>query len=135
MNRETFLKVFGMGLISPALFKLDPPTQKKPELIKLSEFFIAGFKFYEGNKILSNLNPGDTLNVIPETENKYDNRAIRLETQSGKKLGYIPRDSNEIPSNILKENQKLTAKIKEIYPTEPDWYKVFIELFLIQPTL
>ena len=60
------------------------------------EFYLAGARHYlgcEGNKCINaiEINEGDEIHLIHESENQYDERAIRIENDKNQILGYVPR--------------------------------------------
>ena len=51
------------------------------------------------------------LSLIPEPENKYDKKAIRIEDSTGFKLGYLPRALNDIPYRLLYGGYRVYAHV------------------------
>lgn len=45
-------------------------------------------------RIISKLHVGDGLRFVPEPNNPYDHMAVRVETESGVQIGYVPRQYN-----------------------------------------
>ena len=63
-------------------------------------FNVRGMQFSDSALAISSLNVGDKLKLIPEFDNPFDAQAIAVYT--GKlKLGYIPRETNEILSMFM----------------------------------
>lgn len=58
-----------------------------------SNFNLAGFTYYDGIDVFSELKIGSQLIMKPEPENKYDPSAVAL-YYGQKKLGFIPREEN-----------------------------------------
>lgn len=56
---------------------------------------------------------GDELALKREPYNQYDERAIRVETTEGVKLGYVPRRRNPVYSHLMDAGKLLVAKLKE----------------------
>lgn len=93
---------------------------------------VAGISFaMEENPDLKNaeINIGDRVFLIPEPENTYDNRAIRIE-HNCKKIGYVPRKKDNIPFVIQSwchdHLDLIYAEISQI------WYKIGDDLFFEQ---
>ena len=60
------------------------------------EFYLAGARHYlgcEGNKCIDaiEINEGDEIHFIHESDNQYDKSAIRIENNKNQILGYVPR--------------------------------------------
>ncbi|MDR2773768.1 MAG: HIRAN domain-containing protein [Tannerella sp.] len=63
---------------------------------------IAGFTYYEGPIVFSQLQPGMALRLIAEPENRYDPDAVALYLGEYK-LGFIPRAENKTLSIFLNQ--------------------------------
>lgn len=72
-----------------------------------------------------------TKKIVAEPENPYDRRALAIYTSDNKKLGYVPKTENPIPSRINRQNYKLTAEIEKINYAEDDYRKVRVRLFMM----
>lgn len=53
-----------------------------------------------------------TVNLVAEPENKYDPHAIRVETTTGKKIGYIPRNRTRKLHDAWAKGATLEAKTR-----------------------
>lgn len=94
--------------------------------------YVAGFRYYEGEEFLVDLNPGEILCLKREPDNPYDENAIEIHTQSGVKLGYVPGDINTIPASMLDQEITLKAEITEInFPPDPQWERDRFAVFQI----
>lgn len=66
----------------------------------ITDFLIAGFRYWDGAEALSSLQVGTPLTLKAEPDNPYDHDAIAL--YFGKcKLGYVPADENEVMSKMF----------------------------------
>ena len=74
---------------------------------------------------------GETVTLVREPDNKYDKMAIRIDNAAGEKLGYIPRQQNEIPARLLDGGKMLFAKVagKEISEFS-SWVNIFIRIYM-----
>lgn len=61
---------------------------------------IAGFQYYDGCIVFSQLSMGTMLELVREEDNRYDPCAVAIYFD-GEKLGYIPREDNEQISQFL----------------------------------
>jgi len=66
----------------------------------LLDCHIAGFTYYDGLDVISELKPGTLVNLKSEPENPYDPNAISI-YYGETKLGYIPKNSNRFLCDIL----------------------------------
>lgn len=125
-DRRNFLKKLGLLTIFPFLNKSADAGIKKE--ILLTEFYIAGFKYYDGVKIVNQLKSGDELILRQEKSNEYDVFAIEIYTKNGIKLGYIPEYANEIPFNLLDGKVEIKCRIKDVQPSADTWEMVYCSL-------
>ena len=74
---------------------------------------------------------GETVTLVREPDNKYDKMAIRIDNAAGEKLGYIPRQQNEIPARLLDGGKMLYGKVagKEISEFS-SWVTIFIKIYM-----
>ncbi len=70
----------------------------------VSKFFdrfnIAGFTFWDGYMAIDQLRAGVELQLVREEDNRYDPQAVAIYLGEYK-LGYIPRDNNNIVSKFF----------------------------------
>lgn len=81
--------------------------------IHLFDSYVAGTTHLDDKSVLDEIKAGDRLNLMRE-DNKHDEHAILIITESGKKLGYVPEKDNIIFSRLMDAGKKLIAKIKKI---------------------
>jgi len=74
---------------------------------------LAGFRHYEGGRVLRELKPGDRLELVREPRNPYDANAVRVEWR-GVKLGYVPRRENAAVARQLDHGVALEARLAEV---------------------
>jgi HIRAN domain len=134
MNRLAFLQRFlGTGLLitAPRLAQaaLAPVLHKE---ILLYEGFVAGFTYYEGKKLLSQMKEGDSLDLLREPDNQYDNKAIAIYWE-GQKLGFMPQIDNSVLAAILDAALPCSAYIATIFSEREDWEKLVFEIHLNYP--
>ncbi|MEW6005836.1 MAG: HIRAN domain-containing protein [Stygiobacter sp.] len=127
MKRIEFIK----SSIFSAFGLMLPKWKDSSKRIFLSKFYIAGFTYYDGDEVIDKLKVNDELKIVAEPENPYDRRALAIYTSNNKKLGYVPRVENPIPSRINRQNYKLTAEIEKINYKEDDYRKVRVKLFMV----
>jgi hypothetical protein len=129
MNRSGFLKQL---IASIAIGKLPVSLTKDFRKIYLLQCFVAGFRHYEGMKLLDSLKEGDLLELVREPENEYDDCAIALHLK-GEKIGFIPSSVNEILSYLLDSDAlSLFAVITHLEKNSQPWENVAIAVYFVQ---
>ena len=83
-----------------------------------SNFNIAGFMYYNGADVFTELKIGRELKLLPEPENRHDEYAVAIYYKESK-LGFVPRGENKSISKLLYFGHDVfTAKINRISPAE-----------------
>jgi hypothetical protein len=124
LSRRGFLKTI-LGF--PFVFISRKTSAKK---FFLFETYIAGYRYYDGEKIENTLYSGKALLLKREPENRYDDMAIEVYTPEGVKLGYIPRKYNQIPANLIDQGVTIKAAVQSVFFHNPPWERVKIVLFM-----
>ena len=83
--------------------------------IHLFDTFVAGTTHLQDQSVFQEIRIGDKLSLQRE-DNKFDDNAVLILTETGKKLGYIP--------------ELLVAKITKI-ETRGSFYQISIGIFLV----
>lgn len=65
-----------------------------------SNFYIAGFSYYDGAEAFNELKIGTRLKLVYEPENRFDPYAVAL-YYNNYKLGFVPRGQNHELSKFL----------------------------------
>ncbi|MGA9750185.1 MAG: HIRAN domain-containing protein [Acidobacteriota bacterium] len=104
-----------------------PPEPVRRTLIQSSP--VAGFQFYEGPKVSPNIAPGDRLALVREPGNPHDRLAVAVHWQS-RKLGYLPRDVNGLPSSLLDQGRTVYATVTARRESHDPWRRLEIEVWL-----
>lgn len=104
--------------------------QSKQRQLLLLSCQIHGSHYYDCLNLLnqSTLHIGERLTLRREPDNGYDSHAIEVLTQQGKKLGYIPKHSNQVIAKLLDQNCHIEAFIDKILTTA--WEPVSICVYL-----
>jgi len=111
---DEIIKIETGSLVSP-IDKHGVDEMLKPLIqeIHLFDSYVAGTTHLDDKSVLDKIKAGDRLNLMRE-DNKYDEHAILIITESGKKLGYVPEKDNIVFSRLMDAGKKLIAKIKNI---------------------
>ena len=104
----------------------EPGTSAK---ILLQSSPLAGFRYYEGKKLWSEMKVGDFLQLVREPGNSYDPNAVRVEWQ-GHKLGYVPRADNEALARFMDRGSKAEARITRLKKSRNPWQRMEFDVYL-----
>jgi len=127
MNQLQFIKsIFG---IAATTFVKPPEFLVPKEYTEIYSGFIAGYQYYEGQEIENHFTPGETLSLVREPVNPFDEMAIALHYK-GIKIGFIPMIDNTVLTNMIDQEMLLTAKIKTINKKNPTWERVEIGVYI-----
>jgi hypothetical protein len=124
MNRGEFLRNMFGGIALSLVPKIEAKTIRKKQ--QLLQCFVAGFRYYNGPQLLNKMEIGDTIKLVREPNNKYDNKAIALYFQNNK-IGFIPQMDNQVISNMMDANMMLlNAEISYVNPKKDSWEQLEI---------
>lgn len=125
--RRRLLAGFGAIIALPFLPRV-PGVVQRGVLIQTSP--VAGFQYHEGVRVWNGLRPGDPLHLVREPDNKYDQRAVRVDWRGGRKLGYVPRYENTAVSQMLDRGETLTGRVARLRSDPNPWKRVEFEIWL-----
>jgi len=91
------------------------------------KFYVAGVKFYNLHKVSHKMNEGDSVQLVLEPTNKYDEFAVRVQLDDVM-LGYIPKAFSEGVSKAIASGKTLSAKISYLRPELEPWNALNIEI-------
>ena len=97
--------------------------------IHLFDTFVAGTTHLEDRSVLDEIEVGDKL-FLRREENKFDDKAILVLKEDGRKLGYIPEKDNLIFSRLMDAGKLLAAKITET-EKRGSFVKIAIGIYLV----
>ena len=81
--------------------------------IHLFDSYVAGTTHLEDPSVLDQIMVDEKLSLIREN-NKIDENAIMIFTESKKRLGYVPEKDNIIFARLMDAGKMLNARIKKI---------------------
>ena len=125
-QNQSLIKV-NSGLLS-ALSKGGISVSILPKDILVLETIVAGTSFRKLKDMEPQLAAKVRLELKREPENEYDTFAIALHFQQTK-IGYIPKDCNEVISRLLDAGKAFYATI-EAKEWEGNWLKIEIKVYL-----
>ena len=98
--------------------------------IFLMECHVAGTSYRENIKeIEKELKEKDLLVFKRETDNQHDKLAIVIFDTKGQKLGYVPRDRNEVIARLMDAGKLIFGKL-ERKQWQNDWLKADIRVYM-----
>ena len=97
--------------------------------IHLFDTFIAGTSYLEDSSVLDEVATGDKLRLRRE-DNKFDEKAILVLDEKGRKLGYIPEKDNIVFARLMDAGKYLTAKVK-YYEPKGAFKQISISIYLV----
>lgn len=127
MSRRAFLKSFTALVSGLALPAIAHATTSQTKAKTLQNSPLAGFQYHHGEMLWAQLAIGQALQLVREPDNRYDDRAVRVEWQ-GHKLGYIPRLDNAAVSQLLDRGERLEAVIVRLAESSNPWERVGMEV-------
>ena len=130
MSKE--LSKAGSGGLLRALHagvRLPAPYQQDLLLLRTE---IAGTTHTTGIEELEPfLRPGERLELVRVPDNPSDPNAIKLYTRDGVKLGYVPRQENQILARLMDAGKLLYAVIRE-KSWRGAWLQLGIDIYMTE---
>ena len=105
---------------------LPKPFVREVELLNCN---IAGTTFLDLDEIEPELKKYQLLMLIREPKNENDDKAILILTEDGQKLGYVPKNKNEVLSNLMDAGKLLFGRLNEKTWVDT-WLKLDVQVFL-----
>ncbi len=127
MNENKSLIKLSPGLLS-ALGKGALSIQVMPRELLVLECLVAGTSFRKLNEVEPELVSEVRLEVKREAKNQFDQWAIPLYFEKTK-VGYIPRDKNEVIARLMDAGKQFFAVI-QAKEWEGNWLKLSIKIYL-----
>lgn len=135
MQRRIFLMSLVKAISALSLLTLaeKPSSATVPDNqeILLQTSPVAGFQFYDGDRLWTALRPNDPLQLVPEPENPHDDQAVKV-MWNNNQLGYLPRRDNTAISQMLIHNQPLITRIGELKQSTDPWARMKMKIYLAQ---
>lgn len=118
--------VYLAALFALPLYAAEPDVNAR---ILLQSSPLAGFRYYEGKQLWSEMRVGDILQLVREPDNPHDSKAVRVEWQ-GHKLGYVPQVDNEALARFMDRGSKAEARITRMKKSRNPWRRMEFEVYL-----
>jgi hypothetical protein len=126
--RREFLKgLLALPLLgAPSVASAAGPAVREYDL---TIFPVAGFPYYKGPELLDRLQPDVPLRLVLEPDNRYDQRAVRIEA-FGRHIGYVPRADNRPINRLLVQEAPVQARVFTAPPRRPGCDSVMVAVSL-----
>jgi len=122
--------------VDPKMLELLRALQEGKNVLKpygteifILKTYIAGIQYYSAKKNIDDIKEGNFLTFRREPENAYDNKAIIILDLNNNKLGYVPRDDNEVISNLMDGGKNIYAAISK-KKSSGDYLNLEIRVYL-----
>jgi len=97
-----------------------PPQEEVSETGQITTF-VAGTRYEGRPAVVSSLQAGQTLQLVPEPTNPYDRNAVRVECLDGRRVGYIPRHLAALIAAVI--HTPLQARVTALDRSIPSFGK------------
>jgi len=97
--------------------------------IFLIETHVAGTGYRDLEQIEPGLSEGDLFGFKREPENEHDPLAILIHDKDGQKLGYVPKDKNEVLARLMDAGKLIFGKL-ESKRWQGNWLELTIRVFM-----
>jgi len=121
---QTILGITGITVMPGSVAVAKPETRN----ILLQECELAGFQYYEGERLYPELRVGDDVTLKRAPQNKYDKRAVEVRWK-GQMLGHIPRIANTTISQMLDRNEPISTHISTLTTAYDPWKRIKLEIY------
>lgn len=110
--------------------RLEGATMYEPSR-QISSFYIAGFQYWDGALVLSELKVGERLRLVPEFDNPHDPSAMAI--YRGKtKMGFVPGSENELLALMFfyGHSDGFELRVLQVSPDQKPWEQVRVGLYV-----
>jgi hypothetical protein len=91
------------------------------------KFYVAGVKFHDLHKVISDIEEGTELVIEPDFGNPYDPNAIKI-TFAGAMIGYVPRKFSAETSSLFELGAHVHCAATKVNPTAKPWEQLEVEV-------
>lgn len=92
------------------------------------DFFIAGWRYYNGDQVIDQLRIGDNVEFSLDPDNDHDHKAVVVMFVNGEKLGFIPAFYSGWMFEVIEKGCDYQAKVEAIHPQAVPHRKVCISI-------
>jgi len=128
MDRRGFMKrLLQGGACLPLMPAMAMAASPRNVIVQQSP--IAGFQYYDGERVFADLWVDSPLSLVREAGNKHDKNAVAVYFKYHK-LGFVPRADNTAIAQMLDRGERLSAEIIELEISKNPWERVRFEVVL-----
>lgn len=131
IKRRKFLSWLGLAPAAMALTSNSRASVNSlgNKSLLLQESPVAGFQYYSGEEVRHLLKIADSLRLVPEADNKYDDRAIAIYWRD-KKPGYLPGRDNLAVGQLIKRGKEVSALFSQLNQSSGPWQRINMALWV-----
>lgn len=122
-----YLRVTGGRLPTDTMEFLEPISIEDVNDLYHLRFAVAGWRYYEGERVIGELRPGVPVRLELEEENPFDVNAIRVLSPSGVHIGYVPAVYSWCLTESVRRDQ-YRARVADVGPAENPAVRLIVEL-------
>lgn len=112
------------GMLSGDHYSFEEPLRLNNKNNLQSHFYISGMRHQKlPANWSSKVYPNSKLTVVPEHDNKHDPYAVKIKTEDGQMLGYIPGVYAQAVKALIARGIDVKLTVSETQPTyAPQWW-------------
>jgi len=126
MNKRAFLKRLFATLAGLPLASRG--ARAAPRTVLLQESPLAGFQYYDGERLWPRLAAGQAVELRRNPRNPHDDRAVEI-WRAGHMLGHLPRVENTAVAQMLDRGEPLTARITTLNQSRGPWERIRLAVY------
>ena len=84
----------------------------------------------EDESIIKELKSGEKLSLRREPKNRFDENAVRVDDEKGRKLGYVPEKDNYVFARLMDAGKMLIGRVTDI-KAKTGYTQVSMAIYLI----
>lgn len=115
------------GILATDSYEFVSPIFVENDFFNL-DFFIAGWRYYNGDRVINQLQVGDNVEFTLDPENEQDHKAVVVMSVNGEKLGFIPAFYSGWMFEMIEKNCDYQARVDAIHPQAVPHRKVCISI-------
>lgn len=132
VSRRFFVKVASLGsaflirMREPASARDVPEVQENREF-ELDRFFVAGFQYHDGPRLIDSIKVGERLLLRREPLNPHDRRAVAVHL-GDHRIGYVPKARNAVVSRLCDQHAPLVCRVTAVDVDEDAWSPIAVSI-------
>jgi hypothetical protein len=94
--------------------------------------FVAGFRYYDGPRVIGEMKKGDYLILKRNSSNRFDTNALAV-FWNEHMVGYIPKRKNRLLSHLIDNRHHFSARVYRLNRDAEPWEALEIEIYRTSP--